>query len=164
MTDLAGRTKTAVDGGESLSGPRPPALLLGALVLEAGGSVAIPLGGGWGMHWRLAGLLPLTLGLVLVLVGDRAFKRAETPICPGARVTALVTRGVYRLSRNPMYLGMVLIAVGFAVLLGAWSALVVPWALALVLDRRFVRAEERRLAEQFGAHYEEYRRRVRRWI
>lgn len=110
------------------------------------------------------GVVLLVAGIWLDLAGDSAFKRRGTPVSPDATPSALVTSGVFRWTRNPMYLGMVVMVAAVAALLGAFAGLVVPAVLVVVLDREFVTGEERRLAEAFGSDYAEYASAVRRWI
>jgi protein-S-isoprenylcysteine O-methyltransferase Ste14 len=78
--------------------------------------------------------------------------------------SALVTSGVYGLSRHPMYLGFVVLLAGVAILLRSLT----PWlgvpALAVVLDRTFIVPEEGMLANRFGREWEQYKGRVRRWL
>jgi len=71
---------------------------------------------------------------------------------------------VFRLSRNPMYLGMVLILVGAAMLLGALTPFLVAAGFAAIIETRFIPAEERMLAETFGDAWTAYRNRTRRWL
>lgn len=111
-----------------------------------------------------AGVLPALLGLVLVLQPAAVFEKRDTTIKPFQESTALVTDGFYRYTRNPMYLGMALLLVGLAMFLGTvWPAFAPP-VFAWVLTQRFIRAEEASLLRAFGTEYEEYRRRVRRWL
>jgi protein-S-isoprenylcysteine O-methyltransferase Ste14 len=114
--------------------------------------------------WRWLGSIPIAVGLAAILAGDRRFKVTETAISPFERPSAPVTAGLFRFSRNPMYAGMVLVSIGAGAAFGTLTPLLVPWAFATVLSRRFIRLEERSLAETFGDDYESYRRRVRRWI
>ena len=76
----------------------------------------------------------------------------------------MVTPGVFALSRNPMYLGMVLLLVGVALLVGTLMPLVIATAFAVLLDARFIQAWERVLADAFGVDWRAYRNRVRRWL
>jgi protein-S-isoprenylcysteine O-methyltransferase Ste14 len=78
--------------------------------------------------------------------------------------TALVTRGMFRLSRNPMYLGMALSLLGWAVWLGRPWLVVGPAAFVLYITRFQILPEERALAEKFGLAYQAYRRTTRRWL
>jgi len=114
--------------------------------------------------WNLLGILPLVVGVVINLVADRAFHAAQTTVRPFEKSSALVTSGVFRVSRNPMYLGFVLLLIGLAVLLRSLTPYVVVVAFAALLDRQFVAVEERMLAEQFGADWQRYRQRTRRWL
>jgi protein-S-isoprenylcysteine O-methyltransferase Ste14 len=117
--------------------------------------------------WRL-GLVASLVGVGLAMggAGLRAFARARTTIDPVnlESASALVTTGIFRLSRNPMY-------VGFAALLTGWALwLEAPWAFTgiivfVVFTSRFqIVPEERVLSAKFGSSYEHYRSRVRRWL
>jgi protein-S-isoprenylcysteine O-methyltransferase Ste14 len=144
--------------------PSPPKLLLMSLAamialhLLAPGTQLVP---GW---WRLVALVPLILGATLNLAADAAFKRAGTTVKPGLPTTALVTGGVFGVTRNPMYVGMVSLLVGTWVALGsATPAIAVP-LFGVVVDRYFVRPEEEKLDRTFGTAYAIFRGRVRRWL
>jgi protein-S-isoprenylcysteine O-methyltransferase Ste14 len=111
-----------------------------------------------------AGVLLICVGLALAAGGVGAFRLAGTSVIPFARSTALVTGGVYRLTRNPMYLGLTLILGGTAWLLGSLGAfLPLPFFIAL-LQGAYVTPEERFLEDIFGSDYARYKMRVRRWI
>jgi len=114
--------------------------------------------------YTLVGVLFIVGGLVLIIAPARAFDGAKTAINPFGQPTVFLVEGWYRLTRNPMYLGMVLATFGVVVLLGTATSLLAPVGLLLILDRRFVRHEEATLQSAFGASYDEYRRRVRRWV
>jgi len=114
--------------------------------------------------WNLLGVVPLSLGVAINLVADRAFHRAGTPVRPFEESTVLVTSGVFRVTRNPMYLGFVLIVLGVAVLMRSLLSFAVVPVLAVLLDRMYIAVEERMLAARFGNDWQEYRRRVRRWV
>jgi protein-S-isoprenylcysteine O-methyltransferase Ste14 len=114
--------------------------------------------------WDLLGLIPLALGAVLNLSADNAFRRAKTTVKPFEESAALVTDGVYRISRHPMYLGFVLILLGVAILLGSLTPFLIVPIFAIVIDRRFIVVEERMLAEKFGQAWLDYKARVRRWV
>jgi protein-S-isoprenylcysteine O-methyltransferase Ste14 len=108
--------------------------------------------------------LPLAVaGCAVVVICARRFAPVTT-LRPWEMPSLLVTGGLYRLSRNPMYAGMLLAMIGGVVMLGSLTpALAVP-AFAWLLRTRFIAHEERVLAERFGDDYRVYRRRVRRWI
>jgi protein-S-isoprenylcysteine O-methyltransferase Ste14 len=114
--------------------------------------------------WRLAGLIPLVGGISLNIIADRAFQRAKTTVKPFEASTTLITTGVFRISRHPMYLGFALILLGVAVLLGSLTpSLVIP-IFVILIDRVFIQAEERMLAEQFGQNWLAYKAGTRRWL
>jgi protein-S-isoprenylcysteine O-methyltransferase Ste14 len=114
--------------------------------------------------WSYLGAIPLALGVALNLVADSAFKRHATTVKPFEEPSALVVSGAFRLSRNPMYLGFVLMLGGLAVLLGSLTPYAVVAAFAVAMDRIFIRLEEQTLQARFGADWLAYRARVRRWI
>jgi protein-S-isoprenylcysteine O-methyltransferase Ste14 len=142
----------------------PLTYFLIAILLMPALHLLLPLGRIVAFPWRLLGILPLTVGIILNLLADRSFKRRKTTVKPREKPSALVTDGIFRLSRHPMYLGMVLILAGIAILLGS----VTPWfillALVALFQVRFVRMEECMLEQTFGAAYRAYKKRVRRWI
>jgi protein-S-isoprenylcysteine O-methyltransferase Ste14 len=113
--------------------------------------------------WVLVGILPILAGIALNLVADRALHRSGTAVKPLAESTALVTTGAYAVSRNPMYLGFVLILVGVGLLLGSAPPFAVVPIFAVFVDRVFIALEERKLAGRFGPDWEAYVRRTRRW-
>jgi protein-S-isoprenylcysteine O-methyltransferase Ste14 len=114
--------------------------------------------------WDLLGLIPLAAGAVLNVSADSAFRKAKTTVKPFQESAALVTDGVYRISRHPMYLGFVLILLGLAILLGSLTPFFIVPIFAVVMDRVFIVAEERMLAEKFGQAWLDYKARVRRWV
>lgn len=114
--------------------------------------------------WNAAGLLPLALGVALNLIANKALVRSGNPIKPFETPLKFVTGGVYRVSRNPMYLGMVLILTGIAFLLATLTPFIIVPVFAVVIDRIFIDAEEAVLEERFGDRYRQYRREVRRWL
>lgn len=144
--------------------PLPPlmAALAVAVILLTRGWMPGPSGiAGW-----LAGGATGAAGLALILAAAGRFQGAGTTVNPARpeRSTALVTTGPHAWSRNPMYIGevMIVFAVGLAVnpLMGAVAAA----AFWLFLDRWQIPAEERALSARFGPAYDAYRARVRRWL
>jgi protein-S-isoprenylcysteine O-methyltransferase Ste14 len=117
---------------------------------------------GWVGH--VAGVLLIALGLVLLVIAAGLFSRAKTDLIPFRNVSALVTDGIYRYTRNPMYLGMVAILLGCAVAAGASTALLIPPLFAVIIEFRFIRPEEAMLRELFPAQFAAYCARVRRWL
>jgi protein-S-isoprenylcysteine O-methyltransferase Ste14 len=114
--------------------------------------------------WNCLGLIPLLLGLVINIITDKTFKKHNTTIKPFQESTALITDGVFSLSRNPMYLGFGFDLLGIVVLMGSLSPYIVVLAFMVLMDIVFVRTEERMLENTFGAGWVEYKKKVRRWI
>jgi protein-S-isoprenylcysteine O-methyltransferase Ste14 len=110
------------------------------------------------------GALLIMAGIVIAAHSAFAFTKAGTPVIPFERSTALVTNGFYRVTRNPMYLGMVLVLLGTAVVLGTASPLIPIPVFILIIQTRFIAGEERFLQELFGEQYLTYKSRVRRWL
>ena len=114
----------------------------------------------------LVAVLLFATGVAVALGGVASFRRARTTVNPLKPETtaALVATGVYSFTRNPMYLGMVLVLLAWAVLLASVWSLAGPALFALYITRYQIVPEERALAELFGESFAAYRRRVRRWI
>ena len=105
-------------------------------------------------------------GVAFAMAGAGAFRRASTTINPVRpdQATSLVTGGVFRYTRNPMYLGLTAVLVGWAVFLASPWSFLGPVLFALYINRLQIIPEERILAAKFGADYEAYRKKVRRWL
>jgi len=113
---------------------------------------------------QVVGSVLILSGLALLVYAGGLFRRAGTDLIPFRNVSALVTEGVYRFTRNPMYLGMVAVLLGCAVTVGASMALVVPLVFAVIVEARFIRPEEAMLREVFPEEYPAYCQCVRRWL
>lgn len=123
-------------------------------------SVHVPLG------YRLAAAFVLAAaGIALIVAARVAFARAGTtfsPVTP-TRTARLVTTGVYSLSRNPMYLGTLLVLFGLATVLSNVFSLVASAAFVVYIDRFQIVPEERVLEARFGSAFDTYASNVRRW-
>ncbi|MGE4073137.1 MAG: isoprenylcysteine carboxylmethyltransferase family protein [Lysobacterales bacterium] len=146
---------------------RVPPLLVFAIA-----ALAIAASGKWLHLWsippwprHLLATVLATSGVLVAVAGVLEFRRARTTVHPmhPDRVSALVTTGIFRYSRNPMYLGMLLVLAGLA----AWVAQPIGIALlplfVIYLNRYQISAEEEAIAAHFGQPYQEYCRSVRRW-
>ena len=142
----------------------PPVYLLLSIVGMVALHFLLPVAKVVAFPWNILGAIPLALGIALNLIADRAFKKVETTVKPFEQSTVLVTTGVYRIGRHPMYLGMVLILLGLAVLLRSLTPFVVIPVFAVLMDVVFIRAEERMLEEEFGEAWLEYKKDAQRWI
>lgn len=142
----------------------PPLWLLLSIAAMVALHLLAPIGTLLPWPWNLAGFGAVAAGIWLVVASAARFFRRGTDVVPFRNVTALVDEGAFRRTRNPMYLGLVGVALGAAIALGSVSPFAVPPLLFLLLDRRFVRREEQFLRERFGADYDAYCARVRRWL
>lgn len=117
------------------------------------------------VRWAIVAALGL-FSLLVAGLGVAAFSRARTTIDPVQieAASALVTGGIYRWTRNPMYVGLTALLLAWAVYLAAPLALLGPLAFALFIGRFQIIPEERMLRAKFGRAYEEYLGRVRRWL
>lgn len=113
----------------------------------------------------VAGALAIA-GIGSSVAGKIQFGRAGTTVNPLTpdRASALVTSGIYRHTRNPMYIGFLLVLLGWAVYLGSFWALAGPVAFVLYMSRFQIMPEERALSALFGEEYRAYCARVRRWL
>ena len=116
------------------------------------------------LEGQLAGGVFIVIGLALLVIAGGLFQRAGTNLIPFKEVTALVTTGVYRYTRNPMYLGMALILLGVSCTTGVGAGLLVTLAFMVIIDVRFIRPEEEMLRGLFGDSFDSYCRQVRRWL
>lgn len=115
--------------------------------------------GAWLSGWAL-----IALALMLLITALLTFLRHRTGVYPNQPATAIVRSGLYRFSRNPMYVALTMLYLGLVLLTNLlWPLLLLPLVL-VVLQKAVIRREERYLQEAFGAPYEQYCREVRRWL
>ena len=144
----------------------PPAVVTVVAVAMWGASKLAPL-------FQVPSALRLGAAVAIVLVGIGfsaagvlAFRRARTTVNPTTpeKATSLVSSGVYRITRNPMYVGLFCVLVAWAVFLSSAWALLGPVAFALYIDRFQIAPEERALTKLFSSEYADYQAKVRRWL
>jgi protein-S-isoprenylcysteine O-methyltransferase Ste14 len=142
----------------------PPTYLLVAIVVMLALHFLLPVYKFVPVPWNILGVIPVACGVALNLVADRAFHQAQTTVKPFEQSTALITTGAFRITRNPMYLGYVLILVGVALIVRSLTPYAVIPVFAVLTDRVFIRVEEQMLGKQFGQAWLEYVQKVRRWV
>lgn len=142
----------------------PPTYLLIALVLVVASRLLFGVLSYSTTLTFVAGVVLVAAGIALNLSTDSAFKTRGTPVSPDATPSALVASGAFRLTRNPMYLGMALIVAGSALLVGEPVGLLIAAALVGIMNRLFVPGEEHNLELAFGTAYVDYKAAVRRWL
>lgn len=114
--------------------------------------------------YKYFGLVLIFLGLIIIVWKASFFKRYDTPIQPFETSTYLIKDGLYHYTRNPIYLAMVALLVGFAIILGSLSQVFVIPIFVVLIQRIFIEKEEKQLEEIFAEDYLRYKKEVRRWI
>ncbi|MEP9315529.1 isoprenylcysteine carboxylmethyltransferase family protein [Pseudomonas sp. LABIM340] len=111
-------------------------------------------------------LLVALAGVAVCLAGVASFRRARTTVNPlkPESASSLVVAGIYRYTRNPMYLGFAIVLLGWCVFLGSALAVLGVAVFVLYIGRFQIRPEERALRELFGAEFEAFCDQVRRWV
>ena len=143
----------------------PPIWALLCLLLAAGASYLA----GWprapGLPIVPLGLMLVVLGLSIAIPSALLFRREGTEIKPTSEANKkLVISGMFRFTRNPMYLSLVIMTLGIAISVGAWPMLLAPVATFAVANWVHIPFEEAKMRRQFGDAYDNYVHRVRRWI
>ena len=151
---MAGRLRATLD--------YPPIWLLAALAVVWAEAWLWPKPVPYAM--ALAGQGLFWLGLILLGLASLSFLRARTTIVPHNTPSALITGGLYRVSRNPIYLGDALILSGVALKYGAVTGLILLPGFLWIITRRFILPEEARLRAAFGPQAEQFFQRTRRWL
>jgi len=113
---------------------------------------------------RMVAGLAIVIGFGILMTAIGLFKKAGTPPEPWKQVSALVTDGVYRWTRNPMYLGMTLIYLGFAIYADSLITLLLIVPVTFWITRNVIEKEEAAMTARFGSDYLAYRERVGRWF
>ncbi|MFT6531765.1 MAG: protein-S-isoprenylcysteine O-methyltransferase Ste14 [Limimaricola cinnabarinus] len=119
---------------------------------------------GFGPYHVALGAVVIATGLGLMLWASVTMLRHRTQLMPRRDAAALVTTGPFRISRNPIYLGDLLLLAGGAMIFDAPLALVLVPVLAAILQSRFIEPEEAMLRRTFGADFESWATRTRRWL
>jgi protein-S-isoprenylcysteine O-methyltransferase Ste14 len=145
--------------------PPPAVALLFGLLMWLASRLAAPVEVPFGVRVGAAVILA-AVGLTFGVSGMVSFARAKTtmnPTKPGA-ASSLVTGGVFRVTRNPMYLSLLLYLLAWAAYLSNWLALLFLPVFVVYINELQIKPEERALSALFGAEYASYQARVRRWL
>ena len=145
----------------------PPPLLYGAIFL-AGNLIQrlLPLNHSFFEQQpvRLASVFFFLIALFFASRSMRQFIRTRNTIIPNKAATSLQTTGIYHITRNPMYVGLALIYLGLACLIGNWWNIILLPVLLILLQELVIKREEQYLARRFGEAFSQYRQQVRRWL
>ena len=111
-------------------------------------------------------ILLVIIGLACALPSFRLFSRHKTTISPftPSETAVLLTEGMYRYSRNPMYLGLLLLIISSIIWVGSWLGILISLIFISIMNSLQIIPEEDALLEIFGEEYTEYKKKVRRWI
>lgn len=142
----------------------PKLLLVSAIILSYIASILTP-GlrlGGFPLNFLGFGLIAAGIGLFLW--SKKLFQKHKTTLNPRGRPISLITVGPYRISRNPIYLGFLLITIGTALVFTNVLAFVGPLVFFFFINSLVIPFEEDMLTKIFGTSYQDYRSRTRRWL
>jgi protein-S-isoprenylcysteine O-methyltransferase Ste14 len=142
----------------------PPTYLLASIIAMLLLHFLLPVARIIAAPWNLSGIVILIAGVAVNIMADNLFHKVGTTVRPFEESTTLVTAGLYRFSRNPMYLGFVFILIGAAIVCGSLTPFLVTILFAVLMDREFIAHEEKILARKFGSAWQEYEAKTRRWL
>lgn len=143
----------------------PPAWLAGFAGLAWGQSAFYPAGLGFGGAWAdFAGGLLVGGGILLALLAFAEFRKHRTTVIPHNTPERLITTGIFARTRNPIYLGDVVILAGLILRWDAVLSLPLIPVFLWILEKRFIVPEETRMRRAFRAEFAKYESRVRRWV
>ena len=143
---------------------RPPVVLFASLLVGYALSSLYPVSRAIYPPLHLAGLPLIAMGAFSVFWVIKTFRKRGTTHRPGEKPSVLVTTGLFRYTRNPIYLGFLLVSIGFAIYMAAITAFASPILFFIAIDGTVIPKEEAILLQVFGKDYIEYKARVRRWI
>jgi len=142
----------------------PPFVMLFTIVIMILLNQYIPLVRFWETHACWIGIPMIIFGLVIAQWHARLFKKLGTNLNTFRDPDILTTEGLFRFSRNPMYLGFLIILAGACVVLGSASPLIALLGFILLTNYWYIPIEERAMLRQFGENYLNYQSKVRRWL
>jgi len=113
---------------------------------------------------KIGGITLLIIALFFLVRSLRQFFLSKNTIILIKPASSLQTTGVYKISRNPMYVGLAIVYLGITCLIGNWWNIILFPLLLLIVQEYIIKREEKYLELEFGQDYEEYTRKVRRWL
>jgi protein-S-isoprenylcysteine O-methyltransferase Ste14 len=149
---------------EKLLQYRPPRMVMLLLALATVAHVALPALRVELFSSPVLAVCIAAAGFAIMMWAWWLFQKAETAICPTKYSSALVTSGIYRVTRHPMYLGLVMMMAGAALWFGTLPYYLASAVFLLVINQVFCPYEEKKLDETFCEEYASYRSKVRRWV
>lgn len=145
-------------------GPLPPVYLLLCILTAVALHYLAPITTIIPNPYNWSGAAVVLLGVLVIVFPAAAFSGADTTIIPFRESSSLVVGGLYKYTRNPMYLGMVITLLGTDILLGSLTPFIIPIVFVIIINKMIISVEERMLEKAFGDEYRNYKKSVRRWI
>ena len=147
--------------------PWPPVLLVGFVLLGVALGMIVPLGwpaGMWGDLLTCLGLFLIIVALIIDVSAMRTMAAARTTVLPHKKSDHLVTKGIFRFSRNPIYVANVMLIAGIGLFFGNWWLVLVAPIDGFATQKLAIEREEAHLEARFGKTYRDYKKSVNRWI
>ncbi|MCD6308306.1 MAG: isoprenylcysteine carboxylmethyltransferase family protein [Candidatus Latescibacteria bacterium] len=142
----------------------PPSYFFALLIFSIGAHFLLPVAKIVRPPLSYIGILLIIFGATINLWTDSLFKKAGISVKPADSPASFETGGPFRISRHPMYLGMVSVLLGVAALFGSLVTFLFPVLFIIFMELAFIPMEEAHCEQEFGDRYREYKGRVRRWI
>lgn len=142
----------------------PPTYLIVLLVLSIGLHFIFPIKRIIFSPYNYLGWILIVIGVFLNIWIDSIFKKKGTTIKSYDKPSKLIKSGAYKISRHPIYLGMLMILLGAAIVLGSLITFVFPVIFVILMEVLFILIEEKNMEKVFGKKYLDYKKKVRRWI
>lgn len=114
--------------------------------------------------YNLIGILFIIFGITINLITDNIFRKEKTTVKPHKKPSSLIISGPFKISRHPMYLGMVSILIGTSIILGTLISFIFPIIFIIIINKKFIPLEEKNLTNIFKQEYINYKNKVRKWI
>ena len=143
---------------------RPPRIAFALLAISIGLWYFSPTYTLLYIPYKLVASVSVIAGFTVMILAWLQFKRSDAAVCPTAKTSQIIMNGMYRYSRNPMYLGMLLMLLGAAFIMGTIPSMLSPAVFFLIIDKIFIPYEEDKLQSSFGDSYNEYMMATRRWL
>ena len=143
---------------------KPPRIAMALLIFATVFHASFPAQSSYLYSSAFLSVALVSAGFAVMMLAWWQFKERKVAICPTADTDYLITDGIYRLTRNPMYLGMVTMLGGVAVFIGALPFYAVTIVYFILIDRWFCPYEEEKLLATFEHDYDAYQSKVRRWV
>lgn len=144
--------------------PLPPIILTISILIALIAHFTFPVMILLPFPYNLLGIGLIGVGIMLISWSYKLFKTYKTTIHPQDKPSCLIIIGPYKFSRNPIYLGMLLIALGSATFFSSLAAFIAPLLFIIVISKKVIPFEEKMLLQSFGDEYRKYKSRVGRWI